>query len=123
MLLGRLFHRGKLLLGGNSHYALRRGKGGATVTQLLWKKHRDEPAASPGSGARDVVVFLGQAGDAGREAGRDGILAVSPSVPRWARVAHSGQVFCGGAVPDGGWRVMGRWEGASCALTGGKGGV
>lgn len=105
MLLGRLFHRGKLLLGGNSHYALRRGKGGATVTQLLWKKQRDEPAASPGSGARDVVVFLGQAGDAGREAGRDDILAVSPSVPRWTRVAHGGQglveVFSGGAVLGG----------------------
>lgn len=112
MLLGRLFHRGKLLLGGNSHYALRRGKGGATVTQLLWKKQRDEPAASPGSGARDVVVFLGKAGDAGREAGRDDILAVSPSVPRWTRVAHGGQglveVFSGGAVLGGGGR---RWEG------------
>lgn len=127
MLLGRLFHRGKLLLGGNSHYALRRGKGGATVTQLLWKKQRDEPAASPGSGARDVVVFLGQAGDAGREAGRDDILAVSPSVPRWTRVAHGGQglveVFSGGAVLGGGWKAMGRWEGASCALTAGRGGL
>lgn len=121
MLLGRLFHRGKLLLGGNSHYALRRGKGGATVTQLLWKKQRDEPAASPGSGARDVVVFLGQAGDAGREAGRDDILAVSPSVPRWARVAHGARGL--GEQCWGGWRAMGRWEGASWALTGGRGDV
>lgn len=38
-------------------------------------------------------MFLGQAGDAGREAGRDDILAVSPSVPRWTRAAHGGQGF------------------------------
>lgn len=124
LLLGRLFHRGKLLLGGNSHYALRRGRGGATVTQPLWKKQRDEPAASPGFGARDVVVFLGQAGDAGREASRDDILAVSPSVPRWVRVARGGCGFvdvllCWG-LEEHCWRVMGRWEGASCALMWGE---
>lgn len=71
-------------------------------------------AASPGSSARDVVVFLGQAGDAGREAGRDDILAVSPSVPRWTRVAHGGQglveFFSLGAVLGGveGDREVGR---------------
>lgn len=48
-----------------------------------------------------MVVFLGQAGDAGREAGKDDILAVSPSVPRWAGVAHGGQVFSGTAVLGG----------------------
>lgn len=41
-------------------------------------QHRRAPA-------RDAVVFLGQAGDAGHEASGDDILAVSPSVPRRAR--------------------------------------
>lgn len=39
------------------------------------------------------MLFLGQAGDAGREAGRNDILAVSPSVLRWARVAGGGHGF------------------------------
>lgn len=61
-----------------------------------------------------MVVFLGQAGDAGRETGRDDILAVSPSVPRWAGVAHGGQVFSGTAVLGGlggEWGCEGRWGG------------
>lgn len=54
------------------------------------------------------MVFLGQAGDAGREAGTDDILTVSPSVPRWTGVACRGPGFVAAcSAGHGGARLEG----------------